>query len=127
MRLSRCHVYLTVPFVLSWSLLEAMACGAVVVGSRTPPLQEVIESGTNGLLVDFFDGEGLARQVAAVLADPAAHAPLARAARETVVERYDLRNRSLPALLELVNQLLRGEIPDAPQPPAELESLLLPG
>jgi glycosyltransferase involved in cell wall biosynthesis len=127
MRLSRCHVYLTVPFVLSWSLLEAMACGAVVVGSRTPPLQEVIESGRNGLLVDFFDSEALARQVAAVLADPAAHAPLAEQARRDVVDRFDLRSRCLPAMLELVRQLLAGEEPAAPVPPAELQPLLLRG
>jgi glycosyltransferase involved in cell wall biosynthesis len=126
-RLSRCHVYFTVPFVLGWSLLEAMACGAVVVGSRTAPVQEVIEHGVNGLLVDFFDHEALARQVAAVLADPAQFQPLAERARQTVIERYDLQTRSLPALLHLVETLLAGETPPPAQPPDHLAGLLLPG
>ncbi|MFM9111605.1 MAG: glycosyltransferase [Prochlorococcaceae cyanobacterium] len=126
-RLSRCHVYLTVPFVLGWSMLEAMACGAVVVGSRTPPVQEVLDHGVNGLLVDFFDHEALARQVAEVLAEPARFQPLAEAARRTVVDRYDLRSRSLPALLALVDQLLAGSGPVPMEPPASLAPLLLPG
>ena len=125
-RLSRCHVYLTVPFVLSWSVLEAMACGAVVVGSRTAPVRELIRHGENGLLVDFFDAEALARQVAAVLADPGAFAELGRAARRDVRQRYDLRSQTLPAQLCLVDQLLRGENPAAPMPPPGLAELLLP-
>ena len=113
-RVTACHVYLTYPFVLSWSLLEAMACGAVVVGSDTPPLRDVIRSGENGLLVDFFDGEALARQIAAVLADPAAHRHLGEAARASTVAGFDLRNVCLPAQLELVDQLAAGLTPPAP-------------
>ncbi len=106
LRVSACHVYLTYPFVLSWSLLEAMSCGALIVGSDTAPLRDVIRHGENGLLVDFFDGEALARQVAAVLADPAAYQPLRPAARATVVERFDLQRVCLPQQLALVDQLL---------------------
>jgi glycosyltransferase involved in cell wall biosynthesis len=106
LRVSACHVYLTYPFVLSWSLLEAMSCGALVVGSDTAPLRDVICHGENGLLVDFFDGEALARQVAAVLADPEAHRPLRRAARATAVERFDLQQVCLPQQLALVDRLL---------------------
>lgn len=104
-RVTACHVYLTIPFVLSWSMLEAMACGAVVIGSATPPVQEVIRDGENGLLVDFFDGQGLAERIAAVLADPAAHRPLGEAARRHVVAHYDLQTICLPQQLALVDRL----------------------
>jgi glycosyltransferase involved in cell wall biosynthesis len=110
-RVCACHVYLTVPFVLSWSLLEAMACGAVVIGSATAPVMEVIEDGVNGLLVEYFDGEALATTIAAVLADPAGHRPLGEAARALVMERYDLGHVCLPAQLSLVDALVRGTPP----------------
>jgi len=106
-----CHVYLTVPFVLSWSLLEAMACGAVVIGSATDPVMEVIEHGLNGLLVEYFDGDALAAAIAQVLAEPARHRPLGEAARASVVERLDLRRVCLPAQLSMVDALVRGELP----------------
>ncbi|WP_426957431.1 glycosyltransferase [Muricoccus radiodurans] len=104
-RVSAAHIYLTVPFVLSWSVLEAMACGALVIGSATPPVQEVIEDGRNGLLTDLFDPPALARRIAAVLADPAAHAPMRERARKTVVERYDLARVTLPRQLAVVEAL----------------------
>jgi glycosyltransferase involved in cell wall biosynthesis len=105
-RVTACHVYLTYPFVLSWSLLEAMACGAVVIGSATPPVQEVIRDGENGLLVDFFDGDSLAQRIGAVLADPTSHRPLGEAARRDAVEGYDLATVCLPRQLELVDRLV---------------------
>lgn len=100
-----CHVYLTYPFVLSWSMLEAMSCGALVVASATPPVQEVIINGKNGLLVDFFDSQALANQIAAVLTEPTAYKHLAQAAREHVQATYDLNNICLPKQLQLVHQL----------------------
>jgi glycosyltransferase involved in cell wall biosynthesis len=104
LQLSACHVYLTYPFVLSWSCLEAMSAAKVVVASRTGPVEEVIEHGRNGLLVDFFDGKGLADQVCAVLSNPGEHQPLGTAARETVVSRYDLRTVCLPAQASLIER-----------------------
>jgi glycosyltransferase involved in cell wall biosynthesis len=101
----RAHAYFTYPFVLSWSLLEAMACGAVVVGSATPPVEEVITTGENGLLVDFFDRDGWLNTLEEVLAQPERHRPLGARARQTVVERYDLNDRCMPQLLDLVDQV----------------------
>ena len=102
LQVSACHVYLTYPFVLSWSCLEALSMARVVVGSRTGPVQEVITHGENGLLVDFFDPAALAQQVVEVLANPATHASLGQHARERVVAQYDLRSRCLPRLISLM-------------------------
>lgn len=90
LRVSSVHVYLTYPFVLSWSMLEAMAAGAFVVGSATPPVQEVIADGRNGWLVDFFDPVAIAGRVAEALSCRREVDELRRNARETVVERYAL-------------------------------------
>lgn len=101
-QITRVHAYLTYPFVLSWSLLEAMSAGAMIVASRTPPLEEVIEDGVNGRLVDFFDVDGWSQALAQALADPARDADLRRAARQTVVDRYDLHRLCLPQQIEFV-------------------------
>lgn len=103
LQISSCHVYLTYPFVLSWSCLEAMSAGRVVVASNTGPVQEVIEHGVNGLLFDFFDVQALVNQVVSVLAAPLNFAHLGRQARETVLEKYDLQTRCLPQLLGLLD------------------------
>jgi glycosyltransferase involved in cell wall biosynthesis len=84
------HVYLTVPFVLSWSLMNALACGTTVMASNTAPVQEMITHGRNGLLVDFFDVEAMADQADKVLNDPAQFAPLGRAGTEFVRNKYSL-------------------------------------
>ncbi len=102
MQISRAHAYLTVPFVLSWSMLEAMAMGACVIGARTGPVEEVLRDGVNGRLVDFFDVEGWSAALTDALAAPERHAPLRRAARATVVENYDLQKVCLPRLLRFV-------------------------
>jgi glycosyltransferase involved in cell wall biosynthesis len=102
MQVSACHVYLTYPFVLSWSCLEAMSAGKVVVASGTGPVREVIEDGVNGRLFDFFDGASLVEQVVEVLADPAGFAGMGARARASVVARYDLRTRCLPQLMALL-------------------------
>jgi glycosyltransferase involved in cell wall biosynthesis len=90
LQVSAAHVYLTYPFVLSWSMLEAMASGCLVIGSRTGPVQEVIEDGVNGLLVDFFDSGAMADRVVAALDNAQAMRPLREAAQRTVKERYSL-------------------------------------
>jgi glycosyltransferase involved in cell wall biosynthesis len=116
LQLSSAHVYLTYPFVLSWSLLEAMAAGCVVVGSRTPPVEEAIDGG-NGYLVDFFDAEGLASRICSVLQNPAASSRVRAKAREHVLARYDLKTVCLPAHLELIRRLTGGSAPTAPAAP----------
>lgn len=104
LQVSACHVYLTYPFVLGWSCIEALAAGCLVVGSRTPPVQEAIADGQNGLLVDFFDTGVLARTVAECLAQPARFAPLRAQARANAVTRYDLAV-CLPRQAQLVERL----------------------
>lgn len=86
----------TYPFVLSWSMLEAMSLGALVIGSATPPVQEVITHGHVGLLTDFFSPAHLARTVCDVLEHPDDYRPLREAARRTVVGRYDFQRVCLP-------------------------------
>lgn len=96
LQVSTAHVYLTYPFVLSWSMLEAMAAGCLVIGSRTAPVEEVIQHERNGLLVDFFSPQGVVDAVQRVCEDPNRMQGLREEARRTIVERYDLKTRCLP-------------------------------
>ncbi len=89
-RLSDLHIYLTAPFVLSWSLLDAMASGCVVLASDVPPVREVIEPGQNGLIEPLFDIDRLSDTALRVLEDPAAFASIGRAARATIEEKFSL-------------------------------------
>lgn len=102
LRISAAHVYLTMPFVLSWSLLEAMSIGALVIGSDTAPVREVIEHDKNGLLVNYFDPKKIADTVCAVLENPKHYEHLRVAARQTVVQRYDFQTKTLPAYMALI-------------------------
>ena len=106
LQVSAAHVYLTYPFVLSWSMLEAMAAGCVLIGSATAPVQEVIKNGENGLLVDFFSPEEIATRVSDVLSNPKAYVELRLAARETVVRNYDLHTRCLPQWVRLLQSVV---------------------
>ena len=100
------HVYWTIPFILSWGLMESLSSGCAVVASDTPPVQEVISPGKQGLMVDFFDPEGLAARVDELLADPKRRQSLGKKARQTILERgYDLKS-CLKQQLQLVDQLM---------------------
>lgn len=105
MQISRVHAYLTYPFVLSWSMLEAMAAGCLVVGSRTAPVEEVLTHGKTGLLVDFFDVAGWSAAITHALANPDNYAALRKAARDHVLQKYDLRSICLPQMIAKVENL----------------------
>ena len=98
-QISSVHVYLTYPFVLSWSLLEAMSSGCCVVASSTGPVKDAISDGVNGRLIDFFDHNELSSQVVNLLGDDAQRSEFSRCARETISDRYDLRSVCLPRLI----------------------------
>lgn len=102
---SSVHIYLTRPFVLSWSMLEALSAGCLVVASRTAPVIEVIEDGVNGLLVDFFSPQEICDRVEEVLNHPTQMAEIRAKARETIQERYDMA-QLLPQHLQWIQQVV---------------------
>ena len=110
------HVYLTVPFVLSWSTINAMACGATVLASDTAPVRDAITDGENGVLADFFDPDDFADKADALLDDRARARHLGDAAVETVRRRYSL-DVTLPAMLDLYERArgITGGL-EAPRP-----------
>ena len=107
LRASSAHVYLTVPFVLSWSVLEAMATGCLLIASDTEPVREVVTDGGNGLLVDFFDSAALAERIEAALEQPQRFADLRTKARATIVAGYALKDL-LPRHIDLIGQVAAG-------------------
>jgi glycosyltransferase involved in cell wall biosynthesis len=96
LQVSRAHVYLTYPFILSWSMLEAMSAGCLLIASDTAPVRDVVQDGENGFLFDFFDTSRLATLAIQALSAPRAHAGLRARARQTIVDRYDFNQVSLP-------------------------------
>ncbi|MBF0573579.1 MAG: glycosyltransferase family 4 protein [Desulfamplus sp.] len=104
LQLSTVHVYLTYPFVLSWSLLEAMSAGCAIVASNTKPLHEAIFHEKTGELVDFFDVDGLADSVCNLLDDPYKRVRIGSNARAFAKANYDLKTICLPGQLDWVRQ-----------------------
>jgi len=98
--LSDLHLYFTVPFVLSWSLMDALACGCTVLASDTEPVREMVEDGRNGRLCHFFDVEGFATRAVEVLRDPGAFQHLGRAAAARIRQDYAI-DVTLPRLARL--------------------------
>jgi len=105
-QISRCHIYMTMPFVLSWSLLEAMSMEATIVASNVAPVREAVTHGKTGLLVDFHDPSDLARQVIEVLGRPQDFAHLGPAARKHVIAEYDFLTKCLPEHIAEMNALV---------------------
>ena len=108
MQISRLHAYLTYPFVLSWSMLEAMAAGAYVVGSATQPVEELIEDGVTGKLVEFFDIPAWEKALIQGLAHPESSIAIRKAARQRIVEGYDLQTQCLPRIADFVEAVGEG-------------------
>tara|TARA_B000000475_G_C15960685_1_gene432814 strand:- start:23 stop:1261 length:1239 start_codon:yes stop_codon:yes gene_type:complete len=106
MQLATVQVYLTYPFVLSWSLLESLSCGLLVIGSNTGPVKEVIKDGENGILVDFFDHNQISLKVNEVLHDPNKYDFLRKNARKSIIQNYDLNEVCLPETLKLIDDIL---------------------
>jgi glycosyltransferase involved in cell wall biosynthesis len=117
LQVSAAHVYLTYPFVLSWSMLEAMAAECVVIASSTPPVLEVIRDRQNGLLVDFFSTQQIADTIDTVLDHPDRMEHMRKRARKTIVERYDFNAVCLPQQRALVDTLAAGRRPIAEPAP----------
>jgi glycosyltransferase involved in cell wall biosynthesis len=103
LQVSSTHVYLTYPFVLSWSMLEAMAAGCLVIGSKTPPVEEVISHGDNGFLVDFFSPEGIVDRISEAMEDQIQTIEIRQNARRTIIDRYDLKLKCLPKHIALID------------------------
>jgi len=115
LQVSSAHIYLTYPFVLSWSMLEAMSSGCLVIGSDTQPVTEVITDGKNGLLVDFYSPQQIAERIDEVLNHKDRMARIRKAARETILERYDL-NKCLKKQMKLIRSLAEGKYPSVSRP-----------
>lgn len=105
-RITDLHVYLTVPFVLSWSLMDALACGSTILASNTAPVLEMIQHEKNGLLVDFFDVDGMVALASKVLDAPQDYKNLGAAGVEMIRERYSL-DVCLPKMLQLYEEVLK--------------------
>jgi glycosyltransferase involved in cell wall biosynthesis len=101
LQISSAHIYLTYPFVLSWSLLEAMSAGCLIIGSDTAPVREIL-NGQNGILVPFFDVETIASKVTEVLTSPRRFRSVRARARRTVLDHYDLSRVCLPKMMALI-------------------------
>ncbi|MEO8006195.1 MAG: glycosyltransferase family 4 protein [Betaproteobacteria bacterium] len=106
LQVSAAHIYLTYPFVLSWSMLEAMSAGCLVIGSNTAPVTEFMRHGENGLLVDFFSPGEIGEAVDFAMANPEQIATLREKARRTVIDRCDFETVCFPRQMQLIEDLL---------------------
>ncbi|HUD65082.1 MAG TPA: glycosyltransferase family 4 protein [Candidatus Sulfotelmatobacter sp.] len=123
LQVSSVHVHLTYPFVLSWSFVEAMAAGCLVVGSATPPVAEALRDRENGLAVDFFSTDEICDRVDEVLDHPDRMQALRDAARETAIRKFDANTVTLPRWHQLLTSLVERQLPleEPPDPGLAVE------
>ena len=105
--ISRAHVYYTYPFVLSWSLVEAMAAECTIIASDTPPLHDAITNGVEGILLPFFDVPALSAKLVEALREPGKFAALGRAARDRALREFD-QSHGTAAWLTMIDEVLSG-------------------
>jgi glycosyltransferase involved in cell wall biosynthesis len=103
LQISSAHIYFTYPFVLSWSLIEALSAGCLVIGSDTTPVREVIDS-ENGILTPFFDSRALADRVIEALERPRRFTAMRARARQTALDRFDLKRLRLPQMMSFIRE-----------------------
>lgn len=123
LQVSKAHLYLTYPFVLSWSLMEAMAIGCAIVASDTKPVREVMSHGVHGYLADFFSAEEFAARTIDLLQSPDANAQMRQNARQKIVTQYNLASL-LPLHQRLVMEVAEGALP--PPVAHDIRALLNP-
>ncbi|GHF18467.1 glycosyl transferase [Kordiimonas sediminis] len=109
-QITSAHIYLTAPFVLSWSMMETMATGALIVGSDTDPVREVIEDGKNGVLVPFWEPKAIAKKIGHILDNKEDYREIRKNARQTILDRYDVKNL-LPKYRQLIESVANGSHP----------------
>ncbi|MBF0265842.1 MAG: glycosyltransferase [Gammaproteobacteria bacterium] len=110
LQISTVHVYLTFPFVLSWSLLEAMSVGCAIITNNTAPVMEVVEDNNSAILIDFLDYQGLAVKVTDLLHSPELRSKLGNNAREHIITHYDLKTICLPKQIALIEKTIALQI-----------------
>ena len=120
LQISSVHVYLSYPFVLSWSFVEAMSAGCLILASATAPVLEVLRDRENGLAVDFFDVDGICERIDEVFEHPDRMQHLREGARATAIRDFDLKKQILPRWLELMSSLTAGRLPVRERPSAGL-------
>ncbi|MBK6592274.1 MAG: glycosyltransferase [Burkholderiales bacterium] len=113
LQLATVHVYLSIPFVLSWSLLEAMAVGKAIVASNSMPVPEVLEHEKTALLTPFLEPQALAQNIARLVSNPSLRASLGQAARQHAVDEFDLRRVTLPKHLAMLAAIEKNKLAGA--------------
>jgi len=108
--ISWAHVYYTYPFVLSWSLIEAMGCECLIIGSDTAPVRDAITDGTTGILNDFFDVDALSATMIRACREPNEFNDVRKAAREAALVQFDLKTVGLPGWLTEIDAALSFKV-----------------